>query len=154
MTDVSGTRSVAEIAEPHVVALDGMAPIEDAARTMAKRRIGSVAVLEQGEIVGLVTERDLAIAVLVGGAQARDPLRRAMRPEVPRVKAEASEAACAAIMRQHATRHLLVEERGRVVGVVSQRDLVEAMLDDKQHLIEQLATYITGYGVAPAWAAP
>jgi hypothetical protein len=38
------------------------------------------------------------------------------------------------------------------VGVVSQRDLVEAMLDDKQHLIEQLATYITGYGAAPAWA--
>jgi CBS domain-containing protein len=152
MTDVSGMRRVAEIAEPHVVALDGMAPIEEAAHTMARRRIGSVAVLENGEIVGLVTERDLAIAVLVGGAAARDPLRRAMRPEVPRVSADASESACAAVMRQYATRHLLVEERGRVVGVVSQRDLIDAMLDDKQHLIDQLATYITGYGAAPAFA--
>ncbi len=152
MTGVS-TRRVGGIAKPHVVALDALATIEDAAQTMSQRRIGSVAVLEGGGIVGIVTERDLAIAVLVHGAAPRDPLRTAMRPEVPRVGAGETEGACAAIMREHATRHLLVEDRGRVVGVISQRDLVDAMLDEQQHLIEQLAIYISGYGTAqPAWA--
>ena len=152
MTEVNARR-VGEIAARHVVALDALATIEDAAMTMSQRRIGSVAVLEGGEIVGIVTERDLAIAVLVRGAEPHDPLRRAMRPEVPRVAASGSEADCAAIMREYATRHLLVEDRGRVVGVISQRDLVETMLDERQHLIEQLATYISGYGAAEvAWA--
>ena len=154
MTNETGTRRVGEIAKRQLVALDAMAPIEDAAQTMARRRIGSVAVLEDGQVVGLVTERDLAIAVLVGGATAHDPLRRAVRPEVPRVDAAASEATCAAIMRRHGTRHLLVEDRARVIGVISQRDLVDAMLDDRQHLIDQLATYISGYDVAAAAWAP
>ena len=47
-------------------------------------------------------------------------------------------------MRDHTTRHLLVEEGGQVVGVVSMRDIIQLMLDEKQFLIEQLQTYITG----------
>ena len=145
MTHANVAPSVAEIAQQDVVALDGTASIEDAARTMAKQRIGSVAVRERGELVGLVTERDLLLAVLVGGADATRPLREAMRPEVPRVRADASELACAALMRDHATRHLLVEDRGQVVGVVSMRDVIDAMLHEKQYLIDQLATYINGH---------
>ena len=47
-------------------------------------------------------------------------------------------------MRTHYTRHLLVEERGHVVGIISMRDVIQLMLDDKQYLIEQLQTYIDG----------
>jgi CBS domain-containing protein len=47
-------------------------------------------------------------------------------------------------MRDHATRHLLVEDQGQVVGVVSMRDIIQLMLDEKQFLIEQLHTYIQG----------
>lgn len=153
MTHANGTPTVARIAVRDVVALDGAATIEDAARTMARRRIGSVAVRDGGELVGLVTERDLALAVLVRGARPDRPVREAMRREVPRVEASASVDACAALMRDHATRHLLVEARGRVVGVVSMRDLIRATLDEKQFLIEQLAAYISGYGVAAELAA-
>jgi CBS domain-containing protein len=144
MTYASGTPRVATIAERDVVALDATASIGDAARTMAQRKIGSVAVRERGELVGLVTERDLLLTVLVAGTDATQPVREAMRPEVPRVGADASEAACAALMRRHATRHLLVEDRGRVVGVVSLRDITDTMLHEKQFLIDQLATYING----------
>jgi CBS domain-containing protein len=144
MTYASGTPTVANIAEHDVVALDATASIGDAARTMAQRKIGSVAVRERGELVGLVTERDLLMTVLVHGGDATQPVRQAMRPEVPRVGAEASEAACAELMRHHATRHLLVEDRGRVVGVVSMRDIIDTMLGEKQFLIDQLATYING----------
>jgi CBS domain-containing protein len=127
-----------------VVSLDAGSPIRDAARLMADRKIGSIGVREDGKLVGLVTERDLVVAVLAGGASANGPMREAMRSGIPRVKADATEADCAALMRDHTTRHLLVEDRGQVVGVVSMRDIIQLMLDEKQFLIEQLQTYIEG----------
>ena len=51
-----------------VVALDGRAPIRDAAQIMADQKIGSVAVKDGDRIVGLVTERDLVITVLARGS--------------------------------------------------------------------------------------
>ncbi len=47
-------------------------------------------------------------------------------------------------MRTQYTRHLLVEESGKVVGIISMRDVIQLMLDDKQSLISQLETYISG----------
>ncbi len=127
-----------------VVSLDSGAPIRDAARIMSERKIGSVGVREDGKLVGLVTERDLVMRVLAGDAQPTGPIRLAMRTGIPRVKADASEADCAALMRDHTTRHLLVEDRGQIVGVVSMRDIIQLMLDEKQFVIEQLQTYIEG----------
>ncbi len=127
-----------------VVTLEAGAPIRDAARLMADRKIGSVAVREDGKVVGLVTERDLVFTVLARAGNSNQPLREAMRPGIPHVSAEATESECAALMRDHATRHLLVEDRGQIVGVVSMRDIIQLMLDEKQVLIEQLHTYIEG----------
>jgi CBS domain-containing protein len=127
-----------------VLALDGEVPIRQAAQLMAERRIGSVAVKGAEGIIGLVTERDLVTTVLARGGDSSLPIREAMRTGIPRVPANANEVDCAALMRDHYTRHLLVEEDGRVVGVVSMRDIIQLMLDEKQFLIEQLQTYITG----------
>ncbi len=137
-----------------VVSLEAGAPIRDAARAMAERNIGSVAVREDGALVGLVTERDLVLSVLANGGSATQPLRDAMRPGVPRISADATEVDCAAMMRDHTTRHLLVEDRGQVVGVVSMRDIIRLMLDEKQFLIEQLHTYIEGSDAPRRAAAP
>jgi CBS domain-containing protein len=127
-----------------VVSLDSAAPIRDAARLMAERNIGSVGVKEDGKLVGLVTERDLVITVLARAGNANGPIREAMRSGIPRVKADATEVDCAVIMRDNTTRHLLVEDRGQIVGVVSMRDIIQLMLDEKQFVIEQLQTYIQG----------
>lgn len=127
-----------------VVVLEGGAPIRDAARLMADRKIGSVAVREDGKVIGLVTERDLVLTVLARSGSTNQTIREAMRSGVPRVGAEATETECAALMRDNATRHLLVEDRGQVVGVVSMRDIIQLMLDEKQFLIDQLQTYIGG----------
>ena len=127
-----------------VVSLESGAPLRDAARIMADRKIGSVGVRDDGKLVGLVTERDLVLAVLAGDVPPNGPIRLAMRTGIPRVKVDASEADCAALMRDHTTRHLLVEEKGQTVGVVSMRDIIQLMLDEKQYVIEQLQTYIEG----------
>ena len=48
------------------------------------------------------------------------------------------------VMRTQYTRHLLVEDQGEVIGIISMRDVIQLMLDDKQFLIEQLQCYIDG----------
>lgn len=136
--------SIRKQATRDVVALDATATIREAARVMADRKIGSVAVRERGRLVGLVTERDLVLRVLARGGDASQPIGEAMRKGLPRVPAEASEMECAALMRDNQTRHLLVDDGGEVAGVVSMRDIIQLMLDEKQFLIEQLETYING----------
>jgi CBS domain-containing protein len=124
-----------------IATLDANAPCRDAAKLMADRKIGSVAVQVDGHIIGLATERDLVVTVHAKGGDGSQPLKAAMR-KLPRVEPASSETECAELMKTHFTRHLLVEEMGEVIGVVSMRDIIQVMLDEKQFVIEQLHEYI------------
>jgi len=132
-----------------VIALDGSASLRAAALLMEERRIGSVGVLEGGALVGLVTEGDLVTAALVQGAPPETSIRRAMRP-VPCVPADLSVDACQATMRDHHTRHLLVEDGGVIVGIITIRHILRLMLEEQRWAAQQLEDYITG---APAQRA-
>ena len=127
-----------------LVALDALTPCREAAKVMRDKKIGSVAVREGGRVVGIVTERDLVARVLAAGDNGAMPIGEAMRTDLPSVGPDSSETQAAELMRTHYTRHLLVEEKGQVVGIISMRDVIQLMLDDKQFLIEQLQTYIDG----------
>ena len=127
-----------------LIALDSMTPCREAARLMSDRKVGSIAVREGGKIIGLVTERDLVSRVLAAGDSGSMPIGEAMRTDLPRLHLDSSETECTEAMRTQYTRHLLVEEKGQVVGIISMRDVIQLMLDDKQFLIEQLQTYIDG----------
>ena len=124
-----------------IATLDANAPCREAAKIMADRKIGSVAVQMEGHIIGLATERDLVVTVLAKGGDGGQPVKVAMR-KLPRVEPTASETECAELMKKHVTRHLLVEEMGEVIGVVSMRDLIQVMLDEKEFVISQLNEYI------------
>jgi CBS domain-containing protein len=127
-----------------VVGLEASTPCREAAKLMAQKRIGAVAVKQGGRIIGFVSERDLILRCLVGGGTCEAPIAEAMRSDLPSVDASASESECANLMRDHYTRHLLVEEDGRVAGIISMRDVIVLMLDEKQFLIDQLNVYICG----------
>ena len=127
-----------------VVALDAITPCREAAKVMRDKKIGAVAVREAGRIVGIVTERDLVARVLACGDSGAMPIGEAMRTDLPRLPLDSSETECTEVMRTQYTRHLLVEIKGEVVGIISMRDVIQLMLDDKQYLIEQLQTYIDG----------
>ena len=134
--------------EKHVtrelMALDESTPCADAARLMAERKIGSVAVRRGGKIVGLVSERDLVGRVLARAASAGLPIGEAMRTDLPVVAMDATERDVAEVMKAQFTRHLLVSDRGEIRGVISMRDVIQLMLDEKQYLIDQLHVYIGG----------
>ena len=127
-----------------VVALDAITPCREAAQVMRDKKIGAIAVREGGRIVGVVTERDLVARVLAAGDSGAMPIGEAMRTDLPRIPLSASETETTEVMRTQYTRHLLVEDQGEVIGIISMRDVIQLMLDDKQFLIEQLQTYIDG----------
>ena len=127
-----------------VVALDATTPCREAAKVMRDKKIGAVAVREGGKIVGIVTERDMVARVLAAGDSGAMPIVEAMRTDLPRVAHNASELETTELMRTQYTRHLLVEDQNGITGIISMRDVIQLMLDDKQFLIEQLQTYIDG----------
>ena len=111
---------------------------------MMERKIGSVAVQRNGRIIGLVTERDLVARLLAKGGECSVPLGEIVRRDLPTIAPTATESECANLMRDHYTRHLLVADReGKVVGIISMRDVIRLMIAEKQQLIEQLQAYIT-----------
>ncbi len=126
-----------------VITLAADVPCREAARLMVDLKIGSVGIRVDGQLTGLVTERDLVAAVVAKGGDGSLPVSAAARA-LPRVTPEATEVECAGLMRDNATRHLLVEEGGEVVGLISMRDIIQLMHDEKQFVIEQLNTYISG----------
>ncbi len=136
-----------------LVALDAGTPCAEAARVMSSENIGSVAVRDGSEIVGLVTERDLVTRVLAGGTPPTLPIREAMRSGVPTVGPTTTEAHCVSVMRDHGTRHLLVVEGGHAIGIISMRDLIRLMLSEKEWLITQLQSFIDGHDGPRAMAS-
>jgi predicted transcriptional regulator len=127
-----------------VLGLDGNSRCREAAKLMAEKRIGAVAVLEGQQIMGLVTERELVYNVLAEGGHCDLPIVQAMRRDLPLIPMTASESECAELMRVNFTRHLLVTDKGAVVGIVSMRDVIRLMLEEKQWLIDELEVYISG----------
>jgi CBS domain-containing protein len=119
-----------------VLGLDASTSCCEAAKLMA--------VLEGGQTVGLVTERNLVYNLLAAGARCDTPIAEAMRRDLPVISPSTTETECSDLMRVHFTRHFLVQEKGTCVGIISMRDVIRLMLDEKQWLIDELQIYITG----------
>ncbi|HEX6207279.1 MAG TPA: CBS domain-containing protein, partial [Actinomycetota bacterium] len=96
----------------------------DAAGRMQYQEIGSLAVLEHGKLVGILTERDLARALADGVDPAETPVGAYMTEEPVTVTPEADAASVAATMLDLGVRHIPVMEGGQVIGMVSSRDLL------------------------------
>ncbi len=131
--------------ERTVALIDEDKTVLDAVNLMTEKYIGSVVVIGDSSIKGLFTERDLMMRVV---AQRRDPatvkLRDVMPDNFPTVSPDDSCDHCLDLMHEHGCRHLLVYEEEKFVGLVSLRDLVVLMLEEKEDLITQLKNYIAG----------
>lgn len=111
--------------------------------TMAEHDIGAVLVLEGGELVGVLSERDYARKVALVGRTSRDsPVSAIMTTDVVSVAPHRSIEECMALMTERRLRHLPVIENQRVLGVISIGDLVKAMLDEQEFTIRELKSYI------------
>ena len=115
----------------------------DAARRMESARVGALVVLDEGRVVGVITERDYARNVfLKGKASPTTPVHEAMAEEVLSVGRTETTRDCMAIMTGKRTRHLLVMEDGELLGILSIGDLVRSIVAEQDMTIEQLEQYI------------
>jgi CBS domain-containing protein len=119
------------------------ASVLEAVRLMAEKNIGGLLVLEGGNVVGVVTERDLARKAFLMAKSAQDtPVREIMTSQVMYVSPERTSEECMALMTENRFRHLPVLDKGKLVGLVSIGDLVKDVISEQKFLIEQLEHYI------------
>lgn len=128
-----------------VLAVDPDAQVLDAVRIMAENHVGALLVMADGLLIGIVSERDYARKVVLKGRSSSDtPVRDIMTAPVVTVPPDFSVHDAMQVMTQRRVRHLPVVSGRAVVGVVSIGDLVKSVIEDQQHHIENLESYIHG----------
>ena len=119
--------------------------VYDAVKLMAEKSIGSLLVMDDDKLVGIVTERDYARKVILEDKSSRNAaVNEVMTRKVLCVSPERTVDECMALMTEQRARHLPVLEHKQVIGVISIGDLVKAMISEQKFLIEQLQHYISG----------
>lgn len=114
-----------------------------AIQEMADKRAGALLVMDEGAMVGIISERDYAREVILKGRASKQTLvGEIMSKKVISVPSTHSVQNSLELMTQHHIRHLPVVDDGNVVGVVSIGDLVKDVISFQQATIEQLENYI------------
>ena len=138
-------RQLLEAKAPEVFAIGPDAPVIDAIRLMAEKRIGALLVMQAGNLAGIVSERDYARKIVLQGRSSRDtPVRDIMTADVVSIGLDDTTDRCMQLVTDRRIRHLPVLDGGSVLGVVSIGDLVKAVIEDQQLELDQLQRYIVG----------
>lgn len=136
-------RQLLDAKAAEVFAIGPDAPVIDAIRLMAEKRIGAVLVMEGSRLAGILSERDYARKIVLQGRSSADtPVRDIMTAQVVSVSLGDSAERCMQIVTERRIRHLPVLEGDEVIGVVSIGDLVKAVIEDQQVELDQLQRYI------------
>ena len=118
--------------------------IFEALQVMAEKEVGALLVMEGESLVGIISERDYARKVALEGKSSKESLvREIMSPNVIYVEIDATTDECMALMINKKIRHLPVFDKGKLAGVISIGDVVNAIIDEKEFEIDQLVRYIT-----------
>jgi CBS domain-containing protein len=123
-------KTVADVMTRELVTVDGGATLAEAAAHMAAHTVGAALVFEGGRLSGILTERDVLRAVAEGRVESSTAAELMTRhPET--VEPGDTTSTAATLMIHGGFRHLPVVDSGRVVGIVSIRDLMRVVLDDE-----------------------
>ena len=115
------------------------ATVAEAVSVLAEKGIGSLLVMKEGGLCGIVTERDYARKVVAGGLSSEDTsVAEIMTADVFTTGAEQNIDECMMLMTEKRIRHLPVVDGERVVGLISIGDLMKAIISDNQRAIGAL----------------
>lgn len=129
----------------NIVSIAPGASVFDAIKLMADKVVGSILVMDDGELLGIVTERDYARKVILKGRSSENTrVSDIMTGDVFTTSGAATVKACMELMTEKRIRHLPVVDDNEVIGMISIGDLVSAIISDQQEEIEQLESYISG----------
>jgi len=122
------------------------ATVYDAIALMADKQIGSLLVMENSRLLGMLSERDYARKVILRGRSSKDTrVDEIMISDPVTIDPDCPIDDAMRVMTENRVRHLpIIEDRGTVVGIVSIGDLVKWIITSHQETIEQLQSYIAG----------
>ena len=117
--------------------------VVEALRQMRDNRVRSVLVIDDDALVGILTQGDCAIKVLLPGLDAKQtPVRQVMTGDPVTVKPDDQVEGCMTTMAARGFRHLPVLDAGKVVGVISIGDVVKNIIRNLEHNVGDLMGYI------------
>jgi CBS domain-containing protein len=115
----------------------------DALQTLSDHDVGALVVLDQGKLVGILSERDYTRKIALAGKSSKETLvSDIMTAKVLTVDASTRAEDCMAMMSQMKIRHLPVMDGVKVLGMISIRDLLDEIISDQEATISQLQSYI------------
>jgi CBS domain-containing protein len=121
--------------------------VEVALLLMRDNRVRSVLVIDDGVLVGIVSQGDCAIKVLLPNSNAKQTVvSKIMTAKPLTISLTNSLEECMAIMVHKHIRHLPVVEKNKVIGVISVGDIVKSIMEHQDNQIKFLETYIRGHG--------
>ena len=122
---------------PDVTVFEGL-------KLLADFGVGAMVVLDQGRLVGVFSERDYTRKVALQGRNSRETrIADIMTRDVITVSSTTGTRTCMALMSQKKIRHLPVVDDGKVLGMISIRDIMDDIIADHEQTIAQLQNYIT-----------
>ncbi len=119
---------VRDVASNAVVAVGPEQTLREAARVMAKHRVGSAVVQDAEQLAGILTERDVLDAVATGAEPDGILVDAVMTRDVVTVGPDWDLVEAAGEMARRRIRHVVVYEGGQLLGVLSVRDVLPALL--------------------------
>ena len=141
-------KTVAELlkAKPaRVVSVTPEMTVLDAIKVLAAEDVGAAIVMTGTRLAGIISERDYTRKVILQGRSSNTTrVEEIMTANVVCVSPRTKARECMALMTEKQIRHLPVLDEGRVIGMVSIRDIVSDIIADQDFTIEQLEHYISG----------
>jgi len=121
------------------------ARISEVVGILAEKHIGAVLVTDGGRLVGILSERDVVRSLAGQGASTLDLAASALMTSNPRTATpDITVEQAMGLMTEGRFRHLPIIENGQLAGLVSIGDVVKAMIEQSQHEVETLRTYVSG----------
>jgi CBS domain-containing protein len=115
----------------------------EVAKRMTQLRVGAILVMQGDALVGIFSERDLMTRVVVAGRDAAStPISAVMTRELVTASLRDRVDACEEKMKGAGCRHLPILAEGRVVGILSMRDLLRDELEEERQEVRELRAYL------------
>jgi CBS domain-containing protein len=117
--------------------------VYQALQLLAEYEVGALMVMDQGKLVGVISERDYTRKIALQGRNSKDTqVKDIMTREVMTVTPNTGTRRCMALMSEKKIRHLPVIDGTTVLGMISIRDIMDDIIADHEQTIEQLENYI------------
>ena len=137
------TPFIAKLIERSCVTTHANCPLDDLIAILAKRRIGTVVVVDRNQqVIGIVSERDIIRHLSTGGATADTLTKNIMTSKVITVESNITSAQLMQLMTEHRIRHLPITRDGKLVGIVSIGDVVKRLLEKYEQEAELIRQFI------------